>query len=217
MNADKTKLFSYLRLVAVGTSVAGRPPHRPVLAILSHTVPTLEISTPSQKHAARPPSGTLVHRCSLALCPASACAWESPRPTAFPPHTPPGSSLPLVRMLRQYYAVARLPTRVHLGRTLWASPSGPRSPRAPVGSPGSRAWNFQACLGSLTARGSLVARVCRHSCCGLPLHRTASAPRTKLISQLHTLPACAPVNASPVALRRPTHDSGSGWFAIPFL
>ena len=38
-----------------------------------------------------------------------------------------------------------------------------------------------------------------------------------IISQLNTLPACAPVNASVVALRLATHDSGSGWFAKPFL
>ena len=38
-----------------------------------------------------------------------------------------------------------------------------------------------------------------------------------IISQLNTLPACAPVNASMAALRLATHDSGSGWFAKPFL
>ena len=38
-----------------------------------------------------------------------------------------------------------------------------------------------------------------------------------IISQLDTLPACAPVNASMVALRLATHDSGSGWVATPFL
>ena len=38
-----------------------------------------------------------------------------------------------------------------------------------------------------------------------------------IVSQLNALPACAPVNASPAALQRHTHDSGSGWFAIPFL
>jgi hypothetical protein len=37
------------------------------------------------------------------------------------------------------------------------------------------------------------------------------------ISQLNTLPACAPVNASRPASRLDTHDSGSGWFATPFL
>jgi hypothetical protein len=38
-----------------------------------------------------------------------------------------------------------------------------------------------------------------------------------IISQLNTLPACAPVNASMAASRLVTHDSGSGRFAKPFL
>jgi hypothetical protein len=38
-----------------------------------------------------------------------------------------------------------------------------------------------------------------------------------IISQLNTLPACAPINASMAALRLTTHDSGSGWLAMPFL
>jgi hypothetical protein len=38
-----------------------------------------------------------------------------------------------------------------------------------------------------------------------------------IISQLNTLPACAPVNASMAASRLATHDSGPGWFARPFL
>ena len=39
----------------------------------------------------------------------------------------------------------------------------------------------------------------------------------EIISQLNTLPTCAPVNASVVASRLATHDSGSGWVATPFL
>ena len=38
-----------------------------------------------------------------------------------------------------------------------------------------------------------------------------------IISQLNTLPACAPINASMAALRLAAHDSGSGWLAMPFL
>jgi len=38
-----------------------------------------------------------------------------------------------------------------------------------------------------------------------------------IVSQLNTLPACAPVNASIAASRLATHDSGSGWLATPFL
>jgi hypothetical protein len=37
-----------------------------------------------------------------------------------------------------------------------------------------------------------------------------------IISQLNTLPACTPVNASMAALRLATHDSGPGWIATPF-
>jgi hypothetical protein len=38
-----------------------------------------------------------------------------------------------------------------------------------------------------------------------------------IISQLNTLPALPPVNASMAALRLATHDSGPGWIANPFL
>jgi hypothetical protein len=38
-----------------------------------------------------------------------------------------------------------------------------------------------------------------------------------IISQLYTQPANAPVNASLPASRLATNDSGSGWFATPFL
>ena len=38
-----------------------------------------------------------------------------------------------------------------------------------------------------------------------------------IISQLNTLPALPPVNASMAALRLSTHDSGPGWLATPFL
>jgi len=38
-----------------------------------------------------------------------------------------------------------------------------------------------------------------------------------IISQLNTLPACPPINASMAASRLATHDSGPGWIATPFL
>ncbi len=50
----------------------------------------------------------------------------------------------------------------------------------------------------------------------LPLSLTASALQLAL-SGLNTQPACAPVNASVQTLRSAPHDSGSGWFATPFL
>ena len=41
-------------------------------------------------------------------------------------------------------------------------------------------------------------------------------PDLNTFSKLHTRPACAPVNASPVSLRIPAHDSGSVWLATAF-
>lgn len=38
-----------------------------------------------------------------------------------------------------------------------------------------------------------------------------------LISRLNGWPALSPVNASMTTSRSPPHDSGPGWFAIPFL
>jgi hypothetical protein len=38
-----------------------------------------------------------------------------------------------------------------------------------------------------------------------------------LISRLNGWPALSPVNASTATSRPPPHDSGPGWFAIPFL
>jgi len=38
-----------------------------------------------------------------------------------------------------------------------------------------------------------------------------------LISRLNGWPTDSPVNASTASSRRPPHDSGSGWLAIPFL
>jgi hypothetical protein len=49
------------------------------------------------------------------------------------------------------------------------------------------------------ARGSLASNAIPR--CGLPPCGTTSAPRTSGISQLNTLPACAPANASPATSR----------------
>jgi hypothetical protein len=37
------------------------------------------------------------------------------------------------------------------------------------------------------------------------------------VSELDGWPACAPVNASPPRLPTSAHDSGSRWYAAPFL
>ena len=87
--------------------------------------------------------------------------------------------------------------------------------RAATGSPGSRAWSFYTCLGSTTPPGC-DALAWRTPHRGLPELLTPSAPGLR-ISELNTLPAYAPVNASSAALRPPSHDSDSRWIATPFL
>src|SRR5262249_47055642 len=63
---------------------------------------------------------------------------------------------------------------------------------------------------------------CAGSVIGLPVAPITVGPSASdngvgtpdwMISQLDGWPACAPVNASPPALRPSTHDSGSGWLA----
>ena len=48
----------------------------------------------------------------------------------------------------------------------------------------------------------------RYVGCCLPPLLTGSASRTKFITRLNTQPAHSPVNASPLPLRAPPHDSG---------
>jgi hypothetical protein len=40
---DRKRTSTFLDLVAVGMPIARHPPHRPVLALLAHTVPTLDV------------------------------------------------------------------------------------------------------------------------------------------------------------------------------
>jgi hypothetical protein len=140
------------------------------------------------------------------------------------PSTPSSSgSLPaFVRALPRYYATVRLPRNMHADVRLLAFSDrpAPGQRRASLGSPGSRAWSFQPCLGSRPAGLRPVHR-------RLKLSPTAVWPsvdqdnvgtrEVSMISEFHTQPACTPVNASPASLRPPAHDSGSGRFATPSL
>src|SRR6266852_288205 len=125
----------------------------------------------------------------------------------------------LVRALRRYYAAVRLPIHVRAGLRAHAL----LQPARRVADDGRR-WGLP-----VLARG-----VSLHAW-GLRLRegreRLALTPRAvspsatwygvgspdAIISQLNALPTGAPVNASMVALRLATHDSGPGWVAIPFL
>src|SRR5712691_8998219 len=98
--------------------ITRRPPHRPVWALLMHTVPTLDHDVADPTRSARS-VGSIVHLAPLAQCPAQAPAVGSPWPSAQRApaslHALRRQSPGLVRTLRQDYAAARLPSHVHPG------------------------------------------------------------------------------------------------------
>jgi hypothetical protein len=120
-----------------------------------------------------------------------------------------------VRRLPRYYDGVRLLTPVrHRLR-----PSG--LPDADRRRPGGRAGDLPV----PAQRAYAHAGVCDHAGPGRRSHdaplvlpsaeTTASAPRRRHLSRLDTQPTRTPVNASPRASRRTTHDSGPMWFARP--
>ena len=77
-------------------------------------------------------------------------------------------------------------------------------------SPGSRARRLHACLGSSTARDPLTARAYRCQRCCLPPFSTASAPRTSLISRLHSPAYAYPYRRFAAALADDDARLGAG-------
>jgi len=130
-----------------------------------------------------------------------------------------GGRPPLFRRFAGTCEAVRLPIHVHVGLMAHGlSPTGP--PRLGFGREWGlsvlahgvsiRRWGLRlrgAFQGLAMATPSVLPSVCS----------TTSAPRTGMISELNTQPACAPVNASTSALRRTSHEAGSGWIANPFL
>ena len=122
-------------------------------------------------------------------------------------------------LLSAQYATVRLPTGVHVGLLahdlLQPARRGFRDGRRwglPVLARGvsMHAWG-------LRLRGVLRALAIAHPSVLPSAMRNDVGTPVAIISQLNTLPACAPVNASMAASRLAMHDSGSGWFAKPFL
>ncbi len=97
-------------------------------------------------------------------------------------------------------------------------------PRVATGPLGSRAWSFYACMGSW--RKNLKAHFDSAGHGTLAFARTALLPSGmadtvgSLICRFRSSipsPHIPLSNASSAASRSPSHGSGPGWFAIPFL
>ena len=121
---------------------------------------------------------------------------------------------PFVRPLRWYYRTVRLPASVHHGRVRVVHHAG----LAAMGKARRRASRvphtmFPRMPGVFDPARCGYALPERRARCCLPRVRSASAPRTRPISGLYTLPAHSPVNASQSSLPRLAHDSGPAWLA----
>src|SRR5277367_3264729 len=134
-------------------------------------------------------------------------------------HALRGCLLTLVRALRRYYATVRLPTDVHVGLRA----QGLLQPARRIFPGGHRGGLPVLARGvSIHAWGLRLRRGLRILAIAHPPILPSAMQNdvgtlVAIISQLNTRPACAPVNASMAASRLATHDSGSGWFATPFL
>src|SRR5713101_5959109 len=125
----------------------------------------------------------------------------------------------VVRALRRYYATVRLPIGVRVGLLA----QGLLQPARHTFHDGRR-WGLPVLARGvsihawgLRLRGVLRMLAIAHPSVLPSAMRNDVGTPVAIISQLNTQPACAPVNASPAALRLPTHDSGPGWLATPFL
>jgi len=162
--------------VAVGTTIAGRPPHRSVRAELPHTAPTLDAGVeahvrPLGAHRSTPL--TRLCRSVPVTCAAVRC---SPWSAAFPPPPPPSFASPLCSAGSQ--VLCRGPTPPLRARPQYGylpSRAGLPSQQAGGRFPGSRACCFSACPGPTTTGDSPRPRVYRSIRCCLPLGATRSA------------------------------------------
>ena len=214
-----------LTFVAVGTPVTRRPPHRSVRAELLHTAPTSDAWRRSAGWDEIYPTCHLTHTVQVAQLAGPALGPGRGRlPDVLLGRSPSLHALrrcllTLVRALRRYYSTVRLPIDVHAGLRA----QGLLQPTRRTFRDGRR-WGLPVLARGvsmhawgLRLRGARPMLAIAHPPVLPSAMRNDVGTPVTIISQLNTQPTCAPVNASPAALRLQTHDSGSGWFATPFL
>src|SRR6266540_2384176 len=212
-------------IVAVGTALAGGPPHRSGRAELPHPALALGNNANAGRRVRMITTFTpilhprltyplkRVEHAHPALCPGHVTLGRFPLGQPPSLHHLLSLRLGLVRRLCRYYGAVRLPVPVHHRRASLDFPMRPPS--------GGRHRISRFPLKVLTymhrvldrAESKSVSRYRRPQFC-LPTISTASAPRSGhrlrggvSISRLNTWPIRTPVNASPAPLRTPMHDS----------
>ena len=145
---------------------------------------------------------------------------NSPWPNPFPPPAPQGCLPPALCSWASPVLWVCPTSRRRSSRpfSFWILPADRAYMARPTtGSPGFRATCFHACMRSATARGPCPSRDNDAHGIAFQIRERRRHLGRRNISRLNTQPARSPVNACPAASRRPSHDSGPVWFAIPSL
>src|SRR5439155_19531494 len=217
-----------MECVAVGTALAGGPPHGSGRAALLHPALALgnnasagrrmrmiTMLTPILHHRLTYPLKRVEHA-HPALCLGHVTLGRIPLGQPPSLHRLLSLRLGLVRRLRWYYGSVRLPASVHHRCASLDFPMRSVIPSLTDRHGISRfPLKVLACMHTVLdrARSTSVSRYRRSQFC-LPLRSTAWAPRSGhrlrdggSISRLNGWPARTPVNASPSSLRTRVHDS----------
>jgi len=207
-----------LGMVAVGTPVTWRPPHRSRRAALPHRAPASGRDAQASADAGRTPSSTC-DRAHPALRPDPGMLDHVPLgqlPSLHLLRRSHGATL--VRRLPRYSAAVRLPAPVHHGRAPQvhradlAIPHQARGRASRVPHRGLRSMQR-----SPTPPGPFPPHLNGVDEVAFRVFGARRHPGRAAISGLNTLPARAPVTASCLPLPKATHDSGPVWLAGPSL
>ena len=210
-------LCERILLIAVGTRVTPRPPHRSGQAQLRHPAPA---SGNWRQVAPRP----------VACGPTPVTRLPGPVPgTCFAGPLspwPPSLAPPAPRRITPLCSSASLLLRrSQTSRVRASSASTPRLPDADLGAfalrpnprpPGSRAKSFHTCQGLRPRRAGRALAITRPSI-SPSVFMTTSAPETILLSRLNGWPMYSPVNASSASSRIPTHELGADAVCYSFI
>ncbi len=155
--ASMRRIKAASKMVAVGTRITPRPPHRSRRALLTHRAPP---SGRTSAHAVLNPHAvrrTAANRTDVVSRPSvrtTAACRLFPSGEALPSTTSAGSCLPLFGRFLGTTASSDFSSAYMLGVRLLPSRAGPAQVRARMRPPRFRAKNFSTCTRSPTARGS---------------------------------------------------------------
>ena len=207
-------------MVAVGTRIAPRPPHRSRRALLTHRAPPSGRTSAARslnRIALRRTAANRIDVVSRLSVRATAACRLFPLGEALPSTTSAGSCLPLFGRFLGTTASSDFSSACMLGVRLFAFPSRPGTRlRARVRPPRFRAKNFSTCTRSPTARGSSHASQSPWDDVAFSSSERDRHLGIRPVSQLNTWPVVSPVNAS----RRPSRQTScitrgrGGWLDL---